>query len=119
MSSYSFTTKRIYEDPSEDDGYRVLVDRLWPRGVSKEEAKLDEWLKDIAPSTELRKWFDHEAERFDDFEKRYKTELANKQEAVEHLIQKADQQPVTLLYAAKDKTHNHAIVLKEFLQDHR
>jgi len=107
--------KRIYEDPSEDDGYRVLVDRLWPRGVSKEAARLDEWCKDIAPSPELRKWFDHDPEKFEDFAKRYKTELADRKEVVESLLDIAQHQRLTLLYAAKDEVHNHAIVLKEFL----
>lgn len=107
--------KRIYEDPVEGDGYRVLVDRLWPRGVSKEEARLDGWLKEIAPSTELRKWFDHEPKKFDEFSKRYKGELTQKEEVVDHVLNIAEGQKVTLLYAAKDEVHNHAIVLKEFL----
>lgn len=110
--------KRIYEDPVEDDGYRVLVDRLWPRGVSKEEARLGEWCKDIAPSPELRKWFDHDPEKFETFAKRYKTELANRQEVVESLLDIVGQQRLTLLYAAKDEEHNHAIVLKEFLNSY-
>jgi len=107
--------KRIYEDPSEDDGYRVLVDRLWPRGVSKDAARLDEWCKDIAPSSELRKWFDHDPEKFKDFAKRYKTELAGRKEVVASLLDITQHQRLTLLYAAKDEEHNHAIVLKEFL----
>jgi len=113
-----FKTKRIYEDPSDDDGYRVLVDRLWPRGVSKEEAQLDEWLKDIAPSTELRKWFDHDPDKFGEFAKRYKGELTNRAEAVDHLLETAGKQQVTLLYAAKDDIHNHVKVLNDFLDDH-
>ncbi|MDR8390705.1 DUF488 domain-containing protein [Aliifodinibius sp. S!AR15-10] len=107
--------KRIYDDPSEDDGYRVLVDRLWPRGVSKEAARLNEWCKDIAPSTELRKWFDHDPEKFEEFAKRYKTELTGREEVVESLLDIAQQQRLTLLFAAKDEVHNHAVVLKEFL----
>lgn len=110
--------KRIYEDPVEDDGYRVLVDRLWPRGVSKEDARLDEWRKDIAPSPELRKWFDHDPEKFEDFTKRYKTELADHREVVESLLNIAEQQRLTLLYAAKDEVHNNAVVLKEFLDNY-
>lgn len=107
--------KRIYEDPVEDDGYRVLVDRLWPRGVSKKAARLDEWLKDIAPSTELRKWFDHDSDKFEEFSKRYQGELTQKEEVVNQLLEKAKNQQVTLLYAAKDEQLNHAVVLKEFL----
>jgi len=107
--------KRIYENPEDADGYRVLVDRLWPRGVSKEDAQLDEWCKDIAPSPELRKWFDHDPEKFEDFAKRYKTELAGRKEVVVSLPDITQHQRLTLLYAAKDEEHNHAIVLKEFL----
>lgn len=119
MSRYSFHVKRIYDNPSEEDGYRVLVDRLWPRGVSKEDARLDEWLKEVAPSTELRKWFDHDSQKFDEFRDRYQIELSEKEEAVSYLIDKSNEQPVTLLYAAKDTTYNHAVVLKDFLQDNQ
>lgn len=118
MSHHRFQIKRIYEKPSSEDGYRVLVDRLWPRGVSKEAARLDEWMKGIAPSPELRKWFDHEPGKFDDFKKRYETELSGKKELIDKLMNKAEDHPVTLLYAAKDETHNHAIVLKDFLEKH-
>jgi uncharacterized protein YeaO (DUF488 family) len=116
MGSATFRIKRIYEDPTDEDGFRVLVDRLWPRGVSKERAQLDEWCKEIAPSTELRKWFDHDAHKFDEFSKRYKGELTGKEEMVNYLLKIAAKQPVTLLYAAKDEEHNHAKVLKEFLE---
>ncbi|MEL7834064.1 DUF488 domain-containing protein [Fodinibius sp. Rm-B-1B1-1] len=116
MSKNQFLTKRIYQEYSPDDGYRVLVDRLWPRGVSKEEARLNEWLKNIAPSTELRKWFDHDAQKFDEFRNRYKVELQQKPELTEHLIKIAEDQQVTLLYAAKEERHNHASVLKRFLE---
>jgi len=105
-----FETKRIYEEPSKDDGYRVLVDRLWPRGVSKEEAQLDEWFKDVAPSTELRKWFDHEAAKFDEFAEPYKGDLTRNEEAIAHLLDITGSHQVTLLYAAKDTEHNHAMV---------
>jgi uncharacterized protein YeaO (DUF488 family) len=108
--------KRIYEDASQNDGYRVLVDRIWPRGVSKEEAKLDEWIKEIAPSTELRKWFDHKEERFDEFSKKYKEELKNQTELVEKLKKKAKEKRITLLYGAKDEKYNQAVVLKKFLE---
>ncbi|HZK07166.1 MAG TPA: DUF488 domain-containing protein [Bacteroidales bacterium] len=107
--------KRIYDDPSADDGYRVLVDRLWPRGVSKEVAKLDEWDKELAPSTELRKWFDHKEERFDEFARRYREELKDKKEALDNLREKAKNKTLCLLYAAKDHKINQAVVLKEVL----
>ncbi|MEX0770463.1 MAG: DUF488 domain-containing protein [Balneolaceae bacterium] len=116
MTDHNFQIKRIYEEPADDDGYRVLVDRLWPRGVSKEAAQLDEWMKEITPSPEPRKWFDHDPDKFEEFKKRYEHELAEKPEPVEKLLDIAENQNVTLLYAAKDETHNHAIVLKEFLE---
>lgn len=107
--------KRIYDEPSDKDGYRVLVDRLWPRGVSKTIAHLDEWDKELAPSTELRKWFDHKAERFDEFAKLYKKELQVKEKELNQLRVVAKSKPVTLLYAAKSPTINHAIILKNIL----
>lgn len=107
--------KRIYDDPSGDDGYRVLVDRLWPRGISKEVAKLDEWDKEIAPSTELRKWFDHKEERYVEFARRYREELKGKMESLDKLREKAKHKTLCLLYAAKDPKINQAIVLKEVL----
>ncbi len=116
MNDSQFLTKRIYQEYSRNDGYRVLVDRLWPRGVSKEEARLNEWLKNIAPSTELRKWFDHDAQKFEEFRNRYEVELKQKPELVEHLIKVSEDQVVTLLYAAKEERYNHASVLKEFLE---
>ena len=112
-----FKTKRIYKEYSKDDGYRVLVDRLWPRGVSKKEARLDEWFKEIAPSTELRNWFDHDPNKFEEFTSRYKVELSDREQEVEHLLKIVEEQPVTLLYAAKDKKHNHALVLKDILDE--
>lgn len=117
MSNHTnFQIKRIYDEPSDEDDYRVLVDRLWPRGVSKEAAQLDEWMKEITPSTELRKWFDHDPDKYEEFRKRYENELTSKDEPVEKLINIAKNQNVTLLYAAKNEIHNHAIVLKEFLE---
>lgn len=95
--------KRIYEDVTKIDGFRVLVDRIWPRGVSKEDAKLDEWMKEIAPSTELRKWFDHKEERFDSFVKKYNEELKNHSDLVEKLLETAKDKRLTLLYGAKDE----------------
>ena len=111
----SFAIKRIYEDPSDDDGCRVLVDRLWPRGVTKERAQLELWLKEIAPSPPLRKEFAHMQERFGDFRARYEDELASNP-AVDQLLALATQHGrVTLLYAARDPAVNHARVLLEFL----
>ena len=107
--------KRIYEEASEKDGYRVLVDRLWPRGISKEEAKLDEWIKEIAPSTELRKWFDHQEERFPEFAKRYEEELNIKNDDIERLRSIAERQQVTLIYSAKNIHFNQAVVLCDYV----
>lgn len=111
-----FAVKRIYDDPSPDDGYRVLVDRLWPRGVSKERAALDEWLKEVAPSTGLRQWFNHEAPRFEEFAARYDAEL-EENPAVEQLRAIGREHPeVTLLIGARDPKVNHGVVLVEFLE---
>jgi uncharacterized protein YeaO (DUF488 family) len=107
--------KRIYGEPSDKDGYRMLVDRLWPKGVSKEEAKLDEWNKDIAPSTELRKWFDHQEERFAEFTKRYQDELDLKRTEIERLQTIAKKHQLTLLYSAKNLECNQAVVLCNYL----
>ena len=109
------TLKIIYEEASEKDGYRVLVDRLWPRGISKEEAKLDEWIKEIAPSTELRKWFDHQEERFPEFAKRYEGEFTVKNDHIERLRSIAEQQQVTLIYSAKNIHFNQAVVLCDYV----
>lgn len=107
--------KRIYEEPSKDDGYRVLVDRLWPRGVSKADAKIDEWNKELAPSTDLRKWFDHQAERFDEFSTLYREEMLSKQNELSRLKNLAQSKTITLLYGAKDPMMNQAIILQELL----
>ena len=111
--------RRAYDEPTHNDGYRVLVDRVWPRGVSKEDAQLDEWLKDVAPSTELRKWFGHDPERWDDFRSRYRDELAEHDELVDALIERTTQGRVTLVYGAKDTEHNQAVVLAELIEEHR
>ena len=107
--------KRVYDEKSDEDGYRVFVDRLWPRGVSKEDSRFDEWLKELAPSTELRKWFDHKPERFDEFRKRYKKELQDHTEELEQLIELAKSKKITLLFAAKNTEINNAVVIKEVL----
>lgn len=113
------TLKRAYDEMEDGDGYRILIDRLWPRGISKEELKLDTWLKDIAPSEELRKWFDHDPDKFDDFRRRYRKELNDKPDAVEKLLSLCrEKETVTLVYSAKDREHNNAKVLKEYLKDY-
>ena len=107
--------KRVYEEPGDTDGKRILIDRLWPRGVTKAKAQIDIWLKDIAPSTELRTWFGHDPSKWDDFKKRYKNELKNNSEAVSKLREQMSQGKVTFVYSAKDKEHNDAVVLAEYL----
>lgn len=111
-------TKRIYEDPSNRDGYRVLVDRLWPRGVSKEAAKLDEWLKELGPSDELRKWFNHDPDKFSEFKQRYKQQLKSKkrEQALQKLTNLKKEKTLTLLFAAKEEKYNHTQILKEVLE---
>jgi uncharacterized protein YeaO (DUF488 family) len=107
--------KRVYEKPSKQDGKRILVDRLWPRGLTKEKASVDLWLKEIAPSTVLRKWFGHEPDKWKEFQKRYQDELKNNKEQVSLLKEQVKKGPVTLVYGAKDEEHNEAVVLKEWL----
>lgn len=111
--------KRVYDPPSKDDGRRVLVDRLWPRGLRKEAAKLTVWLKEIAPSPELREWFGHDPARFHEFSRRYRAELGANDEAVGRLDELLRHGRVTLLYAAHDTAHNQAVVLADFLKAHR
>jgi uncharacterized protein YeaO (DUF488 family) len=110
--------KRAYEKPSRNDGKRVLVDRLWPRGVSKQEAKVDLWLKEIAPSSELRKWFRHEPEKWGEFKKRYFRELEKNPQALERLNEITGKGNVTLVFAATDEQHNNAVALKEYIDEH-
>lgn len=109
--------KRSYEKPSKEDGYRILVDRLWPRGVSKDEAKIDLWLKEIAPSNELRKWFLHDPKKWEHFKSKYRNELKEKTELIGELkkIEK-EKKTITLLYSAKDEQHNNVIALSEILK---
>jgi uncharacterized protein YeaO (DUF488 family) len=108
--------KRVYQRPDHTDGNRILVDRLWPRGLSKERAQVDIWLKDVAPSTELRKWFHHDPERWKEFQTRYKQELKSKKDELAILKEKLIEGPVTLLYGAKDEAHNEAVVLEAILR---
>jgi uncharacterized protein YeaO (DUF488 family) len=108
--------KRAYDAPAKTDGIRILVDRLWPRGITKEKAAIEEWAKDLAPSTELRQWFHHETPHWPEFERRYKAELRHNQEAVEAFREQyREAKHLTLIYGAKDEQHNHAVVLKDYL----
>jgi uncharacterized protein YeaO (DUF488 family) len=109
--------KRIYEAVSDEDGYRILVDKLWPRGISKKKAALNEWNKKICPSTDIRKWFDHKEERFEEFTLKYKEELLQKAEDLDRIRKIANTEPITLLYAAKNEKINHAIILKNILNN--
>jgi uncharacterized protein YeaO (DUF488 family) len=108
--------KRIYEEADPKDGLRLLVDRLWPRGLSKEKAHVDRWLKEIAPSDELRHWFAHDPAKWQEFRTRYRDELAATRPILDEVAELAHKEPVTLLYAAKDEEHNNAVVLKELLE---
>lgn len=108
--------KRAYEAASKSDGLRILVERLWPRGVSKEKAAIDFWLKDIAPSTELRKWFGHDPDKWLEFRKRYRAELRANKDVVAQLKQKIAKRTVTFVFASKDQEQNSAVALKEFLE---
>lgn len=108
--------KRVYEKPGAGDGKRILVERLWPRGLTKEKAHVDLWLKEIAPSTQLRKWFDHDPDKWTEFKKRYRAELRTNKEQVARLIGEIGNHKATLVYGARDEVHNAAIVLMDFLQ---
>lgn len=109
--------KRVYEDPAPEDGRRFLVDRLWPRGLKKETLQLDGWLKEVAPSNELRRWFDHDPDRWDEFKERYATELDDKPEGWRPLLEAAQLGDVSLVYAARDQEHNNAVALQAYLQE--
>ena len=113
--------KRIYETPAETDGFRILVDKLWPRGMKKENAEIDLWAKEITPSNELRKWFSHIPEKYDEFKKRYRQELSENSASRKFkdlCIEKLNDNNVTFLYAAKSEKYNHAVVLKDWLEEH-
>ncbi len=107
--------KRIYDAVSDDDGVRILVDRLWPRGLSKDRAKIDLWLRDIAPSNELRRWYNHDPNKWDEFTRRYFSELHEMNGIVELVLKEASRSNVTLLYAAKDENHNNAVALSLYI----
>ena len=108
--------KRAYEPAAASDGYRVLVDRLWPRGVSREDARLDEWARELAPSPELRRWFGHDPARFEEFRRRYTDELAPQEEKLRELRRRAREGTLTLVYSARDAEHNDAVVLAQILR---
>ncbi len=107
--------KRIYDPASRDDGKRIYIDRLWPRGMKKEEAKIDEWLKEISPTDRLRKWFGHDPSKYAEFKRRYKKELEKHSEILERIKKEAKKETVTILFSAKDVEHNNATVMKELL----
>ncbi len=112
-----FRVKRVYDPPASSDGIRLLVDRLWPRGLSKQQARIDGWIRDVAPSDGLRRWFGHDPSRWDEFRARYFAELDGKHDTWAPLLARARRRPITLLYAAKDEAHNNAVALKEYLED--
>jgi uncharacterized protein YeaO (DUF488 family) len=115
MEQLDIRLKRAYAQADASDGYRVLVDRLWPRGVSREEAQLDEWARELAPSAELRRWFGHDPERFDEFRRRYRDELAQHADELERLREQGRSGRLTLVFGARDTDHNDAVVLAEIL----
>jgi uncharacterized protein YeaO (DUF488 family) len=107
--------KRVYDEPSGDDGFRVLVDRLWPRGMKKGDVRVDLWLPDVAPSTALRKWFSHDPSKWEEFKRRYFVELDGKKEVIKRLVEIARKGTLTLLFSARDVEHNQAVALREYL----
>jgi len=111
--------KRVYEKPSGSDGVRVLVDRVWPRGLTKQKARVDEWMRDIAPSDSLRKWFGHDPEKWPEFEKRYFKELARNKDMVQRLVERSKKEKVTILFGAKDEEHNQAVAIKDYVESGR
>ena len=108
--------RRAYEAPTRNDGYRILVDRVWPRGVSREDLELDEWDRDLAPSTKLRKWFDHNPARWEGFQRRYFDELRSKKDPIRRLLDRIRRGRVTLVFGARDTDHNQAVALRTFLE---
>jgi uncharacterized protein YeaO (DUF488 family) len=110
-------SKRIYDPPDDGDGYRILIDHIWPRGVSRDRACLDEWARELAPSAQLRKWFDHRPDRFAEFRARYRDELIAHADRVDELRRRGTDSRLTILYAARDREHNNAVVVTELLRD--
>lgn len=115
MTKHHIIVKRIYDKAEKTDGYRILVDRLWPRGITKNDASVDLWLKDISPTNELRKWFNHDPEKWSEFERKYADELKQKNECLSQLKHFLTKDNITLLYSAKDDEHNNAVALKKYL----
>ena len=111
--------RRAYDAPTRNDGYRVLVDRLWPRGTRRADAQLDEWCRDLAPSDDLRRWFGHDPCRFAEFDRRYRVELTGHLDAVDRLTERVDSGRVTLVYGARDHKHNNAVVLRDVIEERR
>jgi uncharacterized protein YeaO (DUF488 family) len=109
--------KRIYDDADVRDGYRVLVDHVWPRGISRERARLDDWARELAPSDELRRWFAHDPARFEEFRVRYRGELVDQRDRLLELARRARSGPVTIVYAARDQQHNNAVVVADLVRD--
>jgi len=109
-------TRRAYDPPRKEVGLRILVDRHWPRGLKKKEARIDEWLKELAPSNELRRWFSHDPEKWLEFRKRYFKELKDQERLIETILENAKNQPIVLVYAAKEESYNNAVALKEYLE---
>lgn len=109
--------KRVYDAADESDGYRILVDRLWPRGLSKNKVEVDEWLKDIAPSDRLRKWYAHDVSNWSEFKRLYFLELSSQENLIQTIVEKSSNSTITLIYAAKDNEHNNAVVLKEYIEN--
>lgn len=116
--SLKIQVRRVYDPPARSDGCRILVDRIWPRGLSKDDVKLDAWIKDVAPSAELRTWFGHEPSKWAAFKRKYFKELDGREEALDQLLQACSGRTLTLLFGAKDVEHNNAVALKEYLETH-
>ena len=108
--------KRAYEAPARSDGQRVLVDRVWPRGITREEGLIDDWIKEVAPSTALRKWFNHEPPKWNEFKRRYFRELDGRPDALKRLLAKSRRGPVTMVFGARDLDHNNAVALKDYIE---
>jgi len=111
--------RRAYDRPTRNDGHRVLVDRIWPRGISKADAHIDDWARELAPSDGLRRWFGHDLQRWDEFQRRYRAELGHQEQSLNKLARRIDQGRVTLVYGARDQRHNNAVVLRDLLEQRR